>query len=155
MRLTRSGQFQPLPHEYMPPEVLSVRDLYPRRITELADVGKLFAAACMALRFFNTAPSDHPTLMRELNNLLASFHNTARLKPFLKSLLAGQQRYNGHLHSHLKQAREIILGTAHQAIADVAASQVSESPGKAAIDIKKERDRLLKALFQIFLSTEE
>lgn len=100
------------------PEAAALRDLYPLRTSEIADLGRVFAAACalMLLRL-----QDSPNLRRdreaEIRSLLDDLHASShcqRLDQFVKNsdgvgLLCGQNRYNGHLSSHLGACKGSII----------------------------------------------
>ncbi|MBD0267445.1 MAG: hypothetical protein ICV77_04035 [Cyanobacteria bacterium Co-bin8] len=105
--LTRDSQAQ----VYSPPEVESIRDLYPRRVTEIADLGKIFAAACMVLRLSCVSPAEQAPLAADIENILSRLQNPyyPSQNTTLKALLAWQKRYNGHLDSYLNRATAVLL----------------------------------------------
>ncbi|MGG6297169.1 hypothetical protein ACQ4M4_22480 [Leptolyngbya sp. AN02str] len=140
LRITRSLRPQQQSHEYTSQDVESVRDLYPRRVTEIADLGKVFAAACLVLRLYSTAPSNRETLATQATQLLQALHSGNRLTPLMRALIARQHRYNGHLSAYLSQAHQIL--TAEMAIARYSTG---------VDDVQPQRDRLLKQLFAALL----
>jgi hypothetical protein len=92
------------------PEIDAIRDLYPRRIGEISDLGKLFAAACMVLRLA-LVPTDHrAALEADIDALVSSLHNAHSLQnsPTHGALVQGQKRYNGHLEACLTRAADCL-----------------------------------------------
>lgn len=128
-------------HEYIPPEVASVRDLYPRRVTEIADLGKVFAAACMVLQLPLSPEAEQVQLHADLHKLLGTIHRAHNLNRTERALLLRQPRYNGHTHNYLSQAKAILLQQAE--IARIM------SPSS---ELKPYRDSLLKTLFSALQS---
>ncbi|GAA6619307.1 hypothetical protein [Scytonema sp. NUACC26] len=71
-----------------------VRGLYPHRLTQFADLGKIWAATCKVILNCYHSNSD----WAEINKLLKDLPNNPT-KPVLQSVYR-QKRYNGHLESH-------------------------------------------------------
>ncbi|MEL7143722.1 MAG: hypothetical protein AAGL08_16060 [Cyanobacteria bacterium J06573_11] len=99
--------------QYTSREINSVRDLYPRRMNEIADIGKLFSAACKVLQTYLIHHSERAELEKDIDHLFGMLHGEYRLndktdKSILKALLSRQKRYNGHLETFLLDAREAI-----------------------------------------------
>jgi len=125
---------------YTSPDVESIRDLYPRRINEIADLGKVFAAVCMVLRL-HTAPADrHPQLREDSDRILASLHGAYRFNDELRQLFDQQKRYNGHLDTY--------FGRACTSLHDHRAAALNPSSNAS---ISQHRDALLTALFSQLL----
>ncbi|HIK46780.1 MAG TPA: hypothetical protein IGR64_18180 [Leptolyngbyaceae cyanobacterium M65_K2018_010] len=122
------------------PEINSIRDLYPRRISEIADLGKLFAAACLVLRLPLVSMGDRPSLNADIDALLSSLHSSYSLQHSHthQELLQHQRRYNGHLERY-----------ADQAVNCLQRYQRSTSPAE---EVAKTRNNLVKELFEIMLS---
>ncbi|ASC73622.1 uncharacterized protein XM38_045930 [Halomicronema hongdechloris C2206] len=95
----------------IPPEVRSIRDLYPRRITEIADLGKVFAAASMVLCAYTAEPEECISLNNNAEVLLAKLYSAQLLEDsnHLRALIRRQKRYNGHIAGYLEQAKHTIL----------------------------------------------
>ncbi|MCC5616506.1 hypothetical protein LC605_15785 [Nostoc sp. CHAB 5836] len=71
-----------------------VRGLYPHRLTQFADLGKIWAATCKSILLLYNSTFDWQDIDKLLENLPTSYS---------KSVLednCGQKRYNGHLESH-------------------------------------------------------
>ncbi|MEO0768718.1 MAG: hypothetical protein AAFY72_04685 [Cyanobacteria bacterium J06649_4] len=109
-KITRSFKGSNDSNQYTSREIDSVRDLYPRRISEIADIGKIFSAACMVLRL-HLVPADQRTeTLQNIDKLFAMLHGEYRLKnnKLSQVLLRRQKRYNGHLENFLSEARKVI-----------------------------------------------
>ncbi|HEY9762001.1 MAG TPA: hypothetical protein V6D07_05720 [Trichocoleus sp.] len=136
--ITRHFHHDGTDEEYIPPEVASVRDLYPRRVTEIADLGKVFAAACMVLQLPLASADDQANLYEDMSRLLSTLHRAHNLNSTERALLMRQPQYNGHIHSYLSQAKAILLQQAEVA-------RTMTPP----FDLKPYRDSLLKTLFAV------
>ena len=93
------------------PHVASVRDLYPLRITEIASLGRVFAAACAVLRLHTQGDQEgRETRLEEMRWLLENLHREDDIENdyLLKEALEGQKRYNGHLEERLRQFRDFL-----------------------------------------------
>ncbi|MBE9063927.1 hypothetical protein [cf. Phormidesmis sp. LEGE 11477] len=141
-RITRSFSDSDDPAQYTSQEITSVRDLYPRRITEIADLGKIFSAACMVLRLHLVSEEARSPIQTDIEKLLDMLHGEYRFRQqkTLKALLRRQTRYNGHLQDYLASASSILLAHADQA----------SEPNS----IQTHRDRLMSALFGALLDPE-
>jgi len=119
----------------IPAEVKSIRDLYPRRISEITDLGKVFAAAAMVLYADTVDPEERLALNRQAAVLLDKLHSAQILEESrtLKALIYRQKRYNGHIAGYLARAKDIILDYRHSDAQD--------------IPIKTRRNQLIGALF--------
>lgn len=109
-QIARSFQDSGADDYYRSQEVKSVRDLYPRRVNEVADLGKVFSAACIALRCHTLPAAERSELIYAIDRLFGMFHGQYRLKNnrLLKALLLRQARYNGHLETGLQRIQPII-----------------------------------------------
>lgn len=123
------------------PEVKSIRDLYPRRINELADLGKIFAAASMVLCASTMIPEHRTAFHRDAEMLLSRVHNSqlSQQSRTLQVIAARQARYNGHLVDYFQPARELIL--AYRNHGD------DLSSNRQHMSIRIRRDTLVKELF--------
>ncbi len=72
-----------------------VRGLYPHRLTQFADLGKIWAATCKVILYVYQQNSDWQVVDKLLESLPT---NNSRI-PGLQNA-CGQKRYNGHLESH-------------------------------------------------------
>ncbi|MEO1350316.1 MAG: hypothetical protein AAFW84_16180 [Cyanobacteria bacterium J06635_15] len=93
------------------PHAASVWDLYPYRVTEIVDLGKVFAAACAALRLYTSeTPLDRDIRQKEVKWLLEGLHreHDFQTSPALIKALHGQRRYNGHLEVYFEQCKQKI-----------------------------------------------
>lgn len=117
------------------PEIDAIRDLYPRRITEIADLGKIFAVACMVLRLGLLAPDDQAALEVDIDLLLDNVYSAQNLQRSRtqRALMKRQQRYNGHLDAYLNRAKTCLRKHKDLAHQD--------------LDISEKRDALVKDLF--------
>jgi hypothetical protein len=74
-----------------------VRGLYPHRLTQFADLGKIWAATCKSILHIYNANTD----WQDINKLLESLPNSPKTRVLHN--VCGQQRYNGHLESHCEK----------------------------------------------------
>ncbi|RCJ14937.1 hypothetical protein A6S26_09790 [Nostoc sp. ATCC 43529] len=72
-----------------------VRGLYPHRLTQFADLGKIWAATCKVILCVYQQNSDWGVVDKLLENLPTN----NSIIPGLQNV-CGQRRYNGHLESH-------------------------------------------------------
>ena len=71
-----------------------IRGLYPHRLTQFADLGKIWAATCKSILLLYNSTFDWQDIDKLLENL-----PTSSSKSVLEDK-CGQKRYNGHLESH-------------------------------------------------------
>lgn len=122
---------------YTSPDINAMRDLYPRRITEIADWGKVFSAACMVLRIYTSNTENQRSLAADVDKVLNGLHSAYRLNEPLQQLLEDQPRYNGHLAESFRQAQDILRRHRDQAL---------DNPSTSSL--KTKRNQLLGELFQ-------
>ncbi|MFM7527218.1 MAG: hypothetical protein ACKO63_01765, partial [Nodosilinea sp.] len=105
-RITRPFSNTPdLPVGVSNRETDAIRDLYPQRVGEIADLAKVFAVAAMVLQLFlPEARADRPSLQTDIELLLNSLHSSHNLthsprenRRTQRALLKQQSRYNPHL----------------------------------------------------------
>jgi hypothetical protein len=121
---------------YSAPEVMSVRDLYPRRANEVADLGKIFSAACMVLRLKTTPADAHRAILEDIERILEGLHGAYRFSRHLREVFHFQERYNGHLSDYFERSRAILQQYQDHCL-----------DGTGADDLIQCRDELLKELF--------
>ncbi|MBE9070504.1 hypothetical protein IQ260_28065, partial [Leptolyngbya cf. ectocarpi LEGE 11479] len=125
-------------NQYTSKEIESVQDLYPRRVSEIAALGKIFSAACMVLLMHVVSSEEQLTIAKNINNILGMLHSSDRLiNKTLRAHLARQRSYDGNLKEYLSANSDIIK----RYIAEFKNS--SES-----VDLKDYRDALIKELFE-------
>ncbi|MEM6450627.1 MAG: hypothetical protein AAF703_09970 [Cyanobacteria bacterium P01_D01_bin.105] len=141
--ITRSFKTGTHRSQYTSREIDSVRDLYPRRVSEVADIGKIFSAACMVLKLKLLPETDRLPLLEDMNKLISMIHGEYRFekKRLLQEIFLEQSRYNGHLEHFLSSAQVALR---------------AHLPNSAAPATSKEmyghRDELMKALFSTLLN---
>ncbi|NEO33599.1 MAG: HypX (modular protein) [Symploca sp. SIO3C6] len=69
--------------------------LYPHRLTQFADLGKIFAATGKSILFLHQSDSN----WEEIDHILSGLHHNMS-KGSNQSYVLGQKRYNGHLAKH-------------------------------------------------------
>lgn len=140
--VTRSFRNSGTEHQYASKEIDSVRDLYPRRVNEIADLGKIFSAACMVLRLHTVPFKARGEMMEDIAKILNMIHGEYKLRgsKTLRALISRQTRYNGHIEDYLLSARSIIESYIPK----------SNNPSTSE-DIKMLRDELLQDLFSALL----
>jgi hypothetical protein len=100
-------------------EATALRDLYPLRVSEISELGRLFAALCAALRIYTCSGSSEEVTKREQEArwLLEDLHrvnhceylNSVSCPHGNEGLLNGQAQYNGHIKKYLDDCKEQIL----------------------------------------------
>ncbi|WAL59238.1 hypothetical protein [Thermocoleostomius sinensis] len=135
-------------------EVAAIRDLYPLRISGIADLGRIFAAGCALLRLYTqTDALERQKRKAEIQWLLSDLQreehcqhlNTFQVQNREAGLLNGQKRYNGYLTHYLNQCRQFLQHeclTAEQLERD-------EVNDRATLQIEK-RQEIFKQLFDAF-----
>lgn len=121
------------------PHASSVWNLYPYRVSEIAELGKLFSAACLALCCFNQSQETQATYQDEMNRLLDSLPggDGYSIHDSLVKSMDDQQRINGPLIQYFEQCSGII-----RAVVDKTHGVTSERK------VKEARDGLLVTLFK-------
>ena len=109
-RITRCNYEGPdfIPNERRDRHSESVWNLYPFRVSEIAELGKVFAAACAALRCYTD--EDRTVRLAEMNDLLDSLPGGAhyQVNPQLIKSMKGQQRMNSSLISYFRRCSDVI-----------------------------------------------
>jgi len=91
-----------------------IMGLYPHRLTDFADLGKIFAAVCKSILIINQAnyssrTSDNSTpnsiTWDEVETLINSLHDRCKQSSLKSKEMLEQSRYNGHLDSQFKRAK--------------------------------------------------
>lgn len=77
-----------------------LRGLYPHRISQFADFGKVFVATCKAILILSPDPKYSD--WQEIENLPNKLH---QLSSWNSDDILGQKRYNGHLENHFKAVK--------------------------------------------------
>ncbi|MEO0408921.1 MAG: hypothetical protein AAF289_16380, partial [Cyanobacteria bacterium P01_A01_bin.135] len=140
-RVSRS--FKPIHDERG--EVFSVRELYPHRVTEIADLGRIFSAAALKLLLLlQSEPDKRVAYQQEVELLLAEVHAAQRCQveksQSSQNLLKGQIRYNGNLRGYFDDCKAAI-----DTFSDPpdGTDDLWEQPDQ----VKMARDQLLRSLF--------
>jgi hypothetical protein len=112
LRIQRRFETQDLAKfdDYIPAEVASVKDLFPRQVTEISDLSKIFATACLVLQvYLNEQDREHLSL--KITTLLRSLHRERYCRSILAmpQILNGQKRYNGHIKEYIQICKRILL----------------------------------------------
>ncbi|MGV0025344.1 hypothetical protein [Phormidesmis priestleyi] len=79
-----------------------IQGLYAHRMTQFADLGKVFAAVCRVL-LLSENPKDAENKWKEIWRLLDALHGGEHCN---SATSLYQQRYNGHLSSHFENIRK-------------------------------------------------
>ncbi len=131
-------------------EAISVRDLYPHRITEIADLGKLYAIACNLILIALTVKNEEQDKLINLNNKLQSMFHSSSCSSINQpcQLAENQSRFNGHLSSYFEEAKQIIEDQKDKA---KEFSRNLNIDSRDHLDsIKKFRDNLVRKFFSLF-----
>ncbi|MEO0984380.1 MAG: hypothetical protein AAFY20_02405 [Cyanobacteria bacterium J06639_14] len=141
-RSWKSDEVQSGSTSYSTRDVDSVRDLYPRRVSEIVDLSKVFSAASMVLCLQLVSEPEQSQLLTEITDLLGTLHSTSRLNRTAKALLARQNRYNSHLSTYLDTAKAILSVYTQAAI----------NRDESLPNLKTKRDALVRDLFDALIS---
>lgn len=154
-RITRPFSNTPdLPAGFSNRETDAIRDLYPQRVGEIADLAKVFAVAAMVLQLFlPETRADRPSLATDIDLLLNSLHSSHNLthsppknRHTQRALLKQQSRYNPHLESYLGKVACRLRQYKREALAN---PSVMNTPR----EIQDRRDRLVRELFSALMNT--
>ncbi len=129
-----------------------VMGLYPHRLTDFADVGKIFAAVCKAIILIDQSNQQNnvddnasgnytnPLTWDEVESLINSLHDRCEPSSLKSREVLEQERYNGHFEGHFNKAKvyfeQLKQKRLHQ----------SQSQKESIISI---RDKLVKDMFKI------
>lgn len=153
-RITRPFSNTPdLPAGFSNRETDAIRDLYPQRVGEIADLAKVFAVAAMVLQLFlPQARADLPSLETDIDLLLNSLHSShnlthsppenCRTQP---DLLKQQSRYNPHLESYLEEVARRLRQYKRDALTN---PSVMDTPR----EMQDRRDLLVRELFSVLMN---
>ena len=141
-----------LPVGFSNRETDAIRDLYPQRIGEIADLAKVFAVAGMVLQLFlPQAKVDRSSRAIDIDLLLNSLHSSHNLthsppenRRTQRALLKQQNRYNLHLESYLGEVARRLRQYKREALTH---NSVMDTPR----DIQQRRDQLVKQLFSALM----
>jgi hypothetical protein len=114
-----------------------VQGLYPHRITQFADLGKIFAAVCKVILLFNQ-PEWSIQDWQEIQTLLDALHTGPHSSQ--KTSLY-QERYNGHLSNHFGKIRQYF-------------KRIEENPHYSKSMIEN-RNRIVRDVFRFILGDSE
>jgi hypothetical protein len=137
-------------------EVAAIRDLYPLRISGIADLGRIFAAGCALLRLYTQADeSERQKRKKEIQGLLSDLQreedcqrlNTFQVQNRNAGLLNGQKRYNGYLTHYLNQCRQFLQNEC--VIAEQLGANDLTTNDRANLQMQK-RKEIFKQLFDAF-----
>jgi hypothetical protein len=131
----------------------AIRDLYPQRVGEIADLAKVFAVAAMVLQLFlPEARADRPSLQTDIELLLNSLHSSHNLthsppenRRTQRALLKQQNRYNPHLEDYLREVARCLRQYKRDALTN---NSVMDTPR----EIQDRRDRLVRELFSALMN---
>lgn len=123
-------------------DVASIRDLYPHRITDIASLGRLYAATCAVLRGYTTTDkAKRQQYQTQMTWLLNDLHSEDACQQSSTQKMLGQQtRYNNHLTLYLRRCRRHI----EKEWTVVGNSNVLNDSA-----IRQRRKELLKGLFSL------
>lgn len=140
--VTRTFKSDESSTQYTTREIDSVRDLYPRRISEVADTGKLYSVACKVLQLHLLPAAQRHSVIEDIEKLYAMLHGQYRLrtKRFMQVSIHRQHRYNGHLEHFLSHARNVL--DSHMPTSDIPADSAK---------MHSIRNQLMKELFATLL----
>ncbi|MBW4510896.1 MAG: hypothetical protein KME64_30925 [Scytonematopsis contorta HA4267-MV1] len=124
-------------------EISYIRDIYLHRVTEIADFGKIFAGVCKYLLiFYNDNNNDCPSkedLKKDIKALMNTFHSHLNLQNSTNQpdYNSQQDKFNGHFNKAFDDVKKYMTEKLEES---------QYSPEKSCI--KKERDEVVKTIFQ-------
>ncbi|MBD2319886.1 HypX (modular protein) [Phormidium tenue] len=127
-----------------------VMGLYPHRLTDFTDLGKIFAAVCKAIIIIYGQANHSSTVSEEVSEiamnwdevelLLSSLHDRYKPSSFKSKQVLDQSRYNGHFDGQFKKIKLYFAQLKRKKNSQVSASR------EKIISI---RDKLVKDVFKI------
>lgn len=113
-----------------------IQGLYPHRLTQFADLGKVFAAVCKVL-LLSKNPKEAESQWEQIWYLLDALHKGEHTG---SDTILGQRRYNGHLSIHFKNIRNYF-------------HELKNNPIEGSMI--ERRDRIIKQVFRYILGRNE
>jgi hypothetical protein len=135
----------------------SVRDLYPYRVTEIADFAKIFAAVCALLRFYTILDQGDRERIKQrhekdINKLLNSLHRQKHCE-YLKGKgepFENQDIYNGCFREIFEACKKTLLESMQTAKTYSYSSQQKDHIAF----VQERKNILLKKIFYTFSTTQ-
>jgi hypothetical protein len=124
----------------------SVRDLYPRRVTEIAELAKIFMATSALLRLhvsLDVSPENQEQLRNEFASPLSTLYRESYCEAgaLTAQVLKNQPRFNGHLEPFLSRCVHILQDEIRRV------KPLTEAALPQIID---QRNRILRRVFEGF-----
>ncbi|MEM8717700.1 MAG: hypothetical protein AAGE84_00115 [Cyanobacteria bacterium P01_G01_bin.39] len=126
-------------YENSEPEVKSVLDLYPHRQSEIADLGKVFAAACQIILLHTENSEEQKEIRKEKIKFLLERLEDKQRSRTNSDLTEGQESLNGHLREYFTDAKRNIEHFKEEA--------KKRDGDFNNVGISAIRDKIVKALF--------
>ncbi len=125
-----------------------VMGLYPHRLTDFADLGKVFAAVCKTILLIDRSNQhkanddnySNPITWDEVEGLIDSLHDRCEPSSLKSREVLEQERYNGHFDGQFNKAKAYFEQLKQKRL------HQPHSPHESIINI---RDKLVKDIFKI------
>ncbi|MBD1866108.1 hypothetical protein H6F95_02075 [Cyanobacteria bacterium FACHB-471] len=141
------NRFSPLYQQ----EIASIRDIYPHRVTEIADFGKIFAAVCkLLLLHCNMSTEDlwdcpkRDELETDITALLEQLHSASSKPIDEPDYRCGQHKFNEHFYRSFNRIKRYLIGETTGKL-----NEFISNPERLGISqLMSIRDELVKIIFR-------
>lgn len=132
-------------------EIAYIRDIYPHRITEIADLGKIFAAVCKYLLLYCHPELDNyclnkRDLEKDIKALLKRLHGLKAID--VPDFYCGQTDFNGHFRSSFNKVKSYLLEILEQEMKQYQEEENTTSQNKSIDDLSNLRDEVVQRIFR-------
>jgi hypothetical protein len=126
----------------IPPEILTIRDLYPHRVSEVVAIAKVYAILCNIILVYSGLAKGElkNKLDEERKYLLDSICSDPRDSVHDPNIVNEQSRFNGYLAPYLERVKKILKS-------EEESYPKEDIPTLEAEQIKMKRDKLVEEIF--------
>lgn len=139
--------FEGNPPKYkdLEPEAKSILDMYPHRQSEIADLGKVFAAGCLIIMLYIVNSEEKEKVRDKITSFKGKIQYKER-NPDRDELILNQPELNGHLREYLNNAKEKIDRFTDEAF--------NHDDSIEAFGVTRVRDKIVKSLLDSNINNE-
>jgi hypothetical protein len=126
----------------IPPEILTIRDLYPHRVSEVVAIAKVYAILCNIILVYSGLAKGElkNKLDEERKYLLGAICSDPRDTVHDPNIVNEQSRFNGYLAPYLERVKKILKS-------EEESYPKEDIPTLEAEQIKMKRDKLVQEIF--------